>query len=233
MVHFSLVSEANQSVMEMAITDKWQVSYTSLIGLCDAMEPSSWSGACMFLEDLRAAKLQPNIITFTSVVSSTEFFGQWQLALSLLVACSQQVQGNILLYNAAISATEQSGRWQCAMNLLSKSTNSKLSGDVVSFNATMSACNSGGAWRAAIHMLEDLNNATSLEADIISYNSAISACEKNQQWKKALMLLAEALGHRFLAKMGLTTGENRRFQVRPGSWPSWTGAWHMCYFLGL
>lgn len=154
------------------------VSFTAIMG------HTHWSSASYLLAELSRQSIKPNVLSFTSCISSCE--DHWTRALQLLSLSPYMLPG----CNAAMSAMEKAGRWQQAIELLPWAALNGLRADVVSLNAAVSACG-GAAWNRALSLLNELGGQ--LQLDIITMNAAISAAEKNQLWELALLLLAKAI----------------------------------------
>ena len=67
------------------------VSYTSAIALCGAKLGVSWNDSLEILADLCRRTLQPNVISFTSVISDQS----WRRALSFYISCRNMQVGAI------------------------------------------------------------------------------------------------------------------------------------------
>ena len=64
---------------------------------------------------MQEAGVQPNVITYSAVISAFEKGGQWQQALSLFDHMTQEdVQPDVICFNAALSSLEKGSQWQQA-----------------------------------------------------------------------------------------------------------------------
>ncbi|CAE8635020.1 unnamed protein product, partial [Polarella glacialis] len=98
------------------------------------------SEAQELLEEMSSVRLQPDVISWSAVISSFARTSQGSLALVALEDMRQDgISPNSVTINAAISACEKSLLWQQAMHLL-RCLCQGARCDVVSFAAAISAC---------------------------------------------------------------------------------------------
>ena len=65
---------------------------------------------------MRAAGVQPNVISFNAAISACEKGGQCERALALLGDMrAAGVQPDVISFSAAISACEKGGQWELAL----------------------------------------------------------------------------------------------------------------------
>ncbi|CAJ1448562.1 unnamed protein product [Effrenium voratum] len=158
--------------------------------------------------------IEPDIVTYNSLITSCERSAQWRraiafsemaeadavsysaavrcqrwpFALQLLAdAASAAVQLNLIAYNAAASVT--AARWRRVLQVLRHICRNHLRQDIITLNAAITSTTSG-AWR---HSLLLLSTAAPVPT-VVSFNGAISSCEKAVQWQRAALLF-EALHH--------------------------------------
>ena len=81
------------SLKEMTLTSLQRsiISYTSAIALCGAKLGVSWNDSHEILADLCRRTLQPNVVSFTSVISDQN----WRRALSFYISCRKMQAGAI------------------------------------------------------------------------------------------------------------------------------------------
>eukprot|EP00435_Cladocopium_sp_Y103_P018947 s3611_g4.t1 len=84
------------------------------------------------------AKISPNVICYSAVISACEKGGQWEQALSLFQAMPKaQISPNVISYSAAISACEKGGQWEQALTLFETMLSSQVDPNIVSYNALL------------------------------------------------------------------------------------------------
>ena len=150
------------------------VSYTSWINACQ-----HWQHALLVFSSM--ARLQPNLISFNSLLKSCEKASQWRMALRLLKDMRlRQLRCDIVSYNSTISAFEKASEWQKAIELFQRLT----SPDLFTYNALMSSCEKAAQWQKAQQLFFSLS-----KPDLISYSALTSAFEKAVRWQRALELI--------------------------------------------
>ena len=92
------------------------------------------------------AKVTPNVVTYSALISACEKKGQWPAALCLFEEMpSAKVTPNAVTYTALISACEKKGQWQAALCLFEEMPEAKLGVSNVAYNALLNSaqiCNS-------------------------------------------------------------------------------------------
>ena len=84
------------------------------------------------LSEIWEVKLEPDVISYSAVISACEKGEQWQRALSLLSEMrGVKLAPNVISYSAGISACEKGEQWQRALALLSEMWEVKLKPDVI------------------------------------------------------------------------------------------------------
>ena len=75
------------------------------------------------VEEMRAAGVAPNVITYNAAFSACEKGGQWECAVGLMEEMrAAGVAPDVITYNAAISACEKGGQWEHAVGLMKEMT---------------------------------------------------------------------------------------------------------------
>eukprot|EP00438_Fugacium_kawagutii_P035107 Skav206858 [mRNA] locus=scaffold1667:277459:282949:- [translate_table: standard] len=140
------------------------------------------------------AMVQPDLICFTSAISSCEKGGQWQRALSLLDDLQfLQLQLDVVCFSAIISACQKAGEWQQALSVLAAMWVARVRANLVTFNAAISSCEQHGMWHQAAALMALMLSAA-IQPDVISFNAIISCYEKEQRWRQTLAMLDALLG---------------------------------------
>ncbi|CAJ1365244.1 unnamed protein product, partial [Effrenium voratum] len=156
--------------------------------LCNAVATcgrQEWQQAVAVLRGMLQAEVEPDIITFSAVISACEADGEWSYALyTLQEMVSRHISPNIIACNACIAACAAAGRWKEATRLLSSMP---CRPDVVSYNSVL-ACERALNWRICVQLLEEMRTA-GVGADAFTYNSAIAVLDS--QWQVAVHLLRE------------------------------------------
>jgi len=86
----------------------------------DALEFYWWEAALSLFRRMREDGLNPDVQTYSSVISACEAAGEWQRALGVLRTMASTNGGippNLFCFNAAIAACEKGGAWLEAVEL--------------------------------------------------------------------------------------------------------------------
>ena len=106
----------------------------------------SWENAMTWAELQQQAMIQPDVISYTSVIRACD---QWQMALKLLEAMDQSsIQSNQITFNAFTTALASTAQWQRALVMLGSGRP-----NVVTYSAAISACEKAGEWQVALTLL--------------------------------------------------------------------------------
>lgn len=81
-------------------------------------QQKNWQRALVLLKAAEAARLQPDVITFTGVISACEKSSQWISALRLWQNVQRSLLPDAILCGATVSACASAGQWQHAFQLL-------------------------------------------------------------------------------------------------------------------
>ena len=95
---------------------------------------------------MQSKDLKPDVISFSSAISSFEKAVQWRKALSCCETVRREkVQPNVYTCSAAISSCEKEGQWQEALLLFGLVSRENIETNTVSYNAAISSCEKGGS----------------------------------------------------------------------------------------
>ncbi|CAE7947594.1 unnamed protein product, partial [Symbiodinium sp. KB8] len=135
--------------------------------------------------------LQPDLVTYTSMISACDKAHRPDWALELLHDLQgSDLQTDTVAYNAAIGACEKEARWESSILLFAKMAQRFLEASLLTRNSVLGCCQSAGQWQWALHLLTEWS--ASEEVDLISYNSTMAACERGGrmgQWQRVVDLL--------------------------------------------
>ena len=100
-------------------------------------------------------------ISFNSAISATEKAGQWEQAVQLLVAMSEEsINPDTISFNAAISACARPGEWQIALALAASMDKRGIARDEITYNCVSNACEKASCWQLASDLLLQRNSPT-------------------------------------------------------------------------
>eukprot|EP00397_Hematodinium_sp_SG-2012_P002879 GEMP01002887.1.p1 GENE.GEMP01002887.1~~GEMP01002887.1.p1 ORF type:complete len:391 (+),score=117.99 GEMP01002887.1:2738-3910(+) len=157
------------------------ITYNAAITACEPV----WQRARLLLDEVRRARITPDVISFSASISALAYGQQSARALALLttVERGQLCPLNRILYNATIHACARSRDWAMALDMVHcRMPAHTITPDVISYNALMTALTNGGKCERALRVFDAMPTR-----DDISYATAISA--SGVMWQRALHLL--------------------------------------------
>ena len=152
---------------------------------------SLWTASLVLVEQLRAARLQMNAVTWSAVLTSMASARRWQSAFFLLQEVEEQSphDATIVLYNNMITA--MGPRWLQAFEILCRARGRGLQPTVVTLNSLLAACSLGAEWSMCLRLLSTTSFGSS---DLMSLNTAIAACRNAGRWDIAWLLFTRQAG---------------------------------------
>ncbi|CAJ1373213.1 unnamed protein product [Effrenium voratum] len=160
-------------------------SFNGLISVYGSV--SLWFRALHVMAELQA-RLQPDQVTWSSVVDACGRGHQWQAAVDCLAAMRQSTASpNVVVWTALMKAHELASQWQRSVALLRRLQLRGPPPNSVSFTSAVSACAQGHAWQQALGFLRTARRQQLQSVSMV--NTAISACAASKQWRQALHLL--------------------------------------------
>eukprot|EP00435_Cladocopium_sp_Y103_P067784 s167_g30.t1 len=158
----------------------YQITHNTLLSVLE--KGSHWQKALQHFKGV-----EPDLISFNSIISAGEKGDQWPLSADLYCQLRfNNLEADVISGSATLSAYEKGSAWQNALLLLALPRHPL---NVVSWNAAISASEKEGEWEWALLLLGSMAGA---QPDVISFNAVISACERASQWEVALLLFNEA-----------------------------------------
>ena len=127
-------------------------------------------------EEMKAAGEQPNVVTYSALISAYEKGAQWELARDLFEAMkAARVQPDVITYSAPISAYEKAAQWELARDVFAEMNAAGVQPDVKSYSALVSAYEKGAQWpRAEIAFAE--MKAAGVQPDVVRGQGLHSGC---------------------------------------------------------
>ena len=156
------------------------------------------------LARMKELGVEPDLLTYTSVITSCSRLGRWKESISILeeVSAKHGLKPDKVMYTAVIKVCSDSGRWQETIRLLAKMKRENVRMDSTVCNSVITACAAAGQWEAALKVISFMR-LEGLEVDHYTYSAIISACDKGGQSEKIGEIYNELLEE--LQSM-LTTG---------------------------
>ena len=139
-----------------------EFSYSSAIASCASATTSIGCSPAvdlgrMLLAAMQRDGIEPDIITYNSLISSFEKGRQSTRAVQTLEQMRRAgVEPDVVSYSSAISACEKSKQSEMALEVFASMKRAGLQPTVITFNALISALEKGGMWSKALDVLEDM-----------------------------------------------------------------------------
>ena len=94
---------------------------------------------------MRQRRLEPDVITYNSSISSCEKGRQWLAALRLLRQMRQRrLEPNVITYSSSISSCEKGQQWVAALELLRQMRQRRLEPNAITYILLAGALHSTG-----------------------------------------------------------------------------------------
>jgi len=141
---------------------------------------------------MQAQRLEPTVVTYTSLISACGVAGEWERAESLFVRMrSKGLRPTVVTYNALLMALEKGGQWERAIEVLTEMREeSNIEPDIIGYNTCISACKKVGRWDRALALVHQLR-AHGLRANVVTYSALISALAEGEQAERAVRVYEE------------------------------------------
>lgn len=150
-----------------------------------------WQDALCILKQLQGDELQPDLLTFSSLISCSLRGSASKSALFLWSELLRhQVEPDYICLNSAVNACAASGAWPSASFFLQEVKRLRLlqaesENYTILYNLAINSCDK--TWPAAFQLLRDFKDLSG-RASIKTYGSLASACAKALQWQRATWL---------------------------------------------
>eukprot|EP00434_Breviolum_minutum_P022354 symbB.v1.2.019729.t1/scaffold1626.1/size108921/3 len=140
-----------------------------------------------------ARSVNPDIVSYSSVISAAEKGGQWVIALLLLHDIyDRDLRPDVVVYSSAISACEKGRQWEMALALLAQMDHLRILPNMISFNSCLSACEKAGQAQVAFTLFSQLLHTETLQVDVVTFSAILTSlgtATKGKPWRMALELL--------------------------------------------
>eukprot|EP00929_Paragymnodinium_shiwhaense_P076102 TRINITY_DN39045_c0_g2_i4.p1 TRINITY_DN39045_c0_g2~~TRINITY_DN39045_c0_g2_i4.p1 ORF type:complete len:281 (-),score=46.50 TRINITY_DN39045_c0_g2_i4:29-871(-) len=181
--------------LEQQTSSKEMTMRKGMSRLTKLAKDGRWQKACYTLEEMRTAKVAPNLVAYSLAASACSKQTRWRGALSLWQtvedAADLRPDGHFLA--TTLSCLGRSPAWLQALRLFGQVTcQGQVQTTVYHYGAVIGACMTGSHWQGALDLLHQGLAAARTAAerpDATCFGSAITACRKAQQWERALLLL--------------------------------------------
>lgn len=160
-----------------------------------------WQEAVVLFRMMVDVDLFPDLISYSSLISSLEKGGQWKQAVHAFTSMLQVgIQVDVIIFSALMSACATSGQWSWALHFFHFMCQLHVTPNVVSYSAMISSFEKASQWQLGLEFFQmatptdptDTCTTSEIIPDVICYSAAISLCEKAGKWQFALLVLLGA-----------------------------------------
>lgn len=168
------------SLLEELAWRRMAMSVVTSSTVISSQAGSQWERAMKVLDRMEVDFLQPNAITYTSMLSVCEQSNHWQSSLASLKDLElKSVEKHIFTVNSCITSCEKAAQWLSSLALFHST---QIQRDVVTYNGLR------GSWWRMLQHLEALS-FVSLSATVISYNATLAVFGEVSTWPQGVALL--------------------------------------------
>ena len=159
-----------------------------------------WQEAVSLFRMMVDVDLFPDLISYSSLISSLEKGGQWKQAVHAFTSMLQVgIQVDVIIFSALMSACATSGQWSWALHFFHFMRQLHVTPNVVTYSAMISSCEKASQWQLGLEFFQmatptdptDTYTTSEIIPDVICYSAAISLCEKAGKWQFALLVLLD------------------------------------------
>ena len=180
------VQSASELLADMALAGEQLPTYS-----CNLLLAADSEKAFDFFQQLREQSLEPNVVTFSTVISACQKQEDAAAALDLLASMDRShIVPNTITYSSAISACERAHWTELALSLFHSMQRVDLQADCICYNSVISACEKGKRAETALDLLETMR-ATRVQTTGVTYSAVISACDKCSLLRRGCQLLGD------------------------------------------
>ncbi|CAM9211127.1 unnamed protein product [Scytosiphon promiscuus] len=152
-----------------------------------------WPMALELLADMERRGVEPDVVTYNSLINVLRWGGQREKALAIVEDMNTKgadggVRPDVITYNSAIAACASGGEWKKAGQLIDEMRRKGLKPDRYSYTSAIHACSKAGNPLEALRLLRamDANNVT---PDVIAMTACMDALAAGGKWSEAIMIL--------------------------------------------
>ncbi|CAE8631934.1 unnamed protein product, partial [Polarella glacialis] len=118
--------------------------------------------------NLVTARVEPNVVLYSSTISACQKGQELELALELFVEMqSLRILPHVQALTAIASACQSCGEWELALLMLHQAkTDKHVKLDIVIYNSVMTACANAGEWQRSLALYDELQTAGLVPTDV-------------------------------------------------------------------
>ncbi|CAM9165858.1 unnamed protein product [Ectocarpus sp. 13 AM-2016] len=158
-------------------------------------EPPRWPMALELLADMERRGVEPDVVTYNSLINVLRWGGQRDRALEILDGMNAKggaggVRPDVITYNSAIAACASGGEWKKATQLIGEMRRKGLKPDRYSYTSAIHACSKAGKPEEALRLLRAME-ASNVVPDVIAMTACMDALAAGGKWSEAITILDE------------------------------------------
>ncbi|CAB1101619.1 unnamed protein product [Ectocarpus sp. CCAP 1310/34] len=158
-------------------------------------EPPRWPMALELLADMERRGVEPDVVTYNSLINVLRWGGQRDRALEILDGMNAKggaggVRPDVITYNSAIAACASGGEWKKASQLIGEMRRKGLKPDRYSYTSAIHACSKAGNPEEALRLLRAME-ASNVVPDVIAMTACMDALAAGGKWSEAITILDE------------------------------------------
>lgn len=161
--------------------------------VCESLaKGGQYQQALAILEDMRATGVEPNEVTYASVICACQKAGNWEKAIALLDEMkTYNVQPETRCFVNVLLACSQGLQWERAVELLEEMRAGGVEPMTITYNVVIGTCTKAGQMEKADDLLAEMQTY-GLMPDHVTYTALIDGYAKaDNGWERALALLNE------------------------------------------
>ena len=174
--------------------EKGQVGLDSVMKVTTSnIKKATLRNALACVDAMKAARIAPNVIIYSALISSCEREKRADKALEVFDDMrTRHVGPDVITYNALISACEKAGWADEALEVFSDMRDRRVVPGVITYSVLISACGKAGRADKALEVFGYMRDQH-VAPNVITYSALISACEKAGWADKALEVFSDML----------------------------------------
>ncbi|CBN76149.1 conserved unknown protein [Ectocarpus siliculosus] len=158
-------------------------------------EAPRWPMALELLADMERRGVEPDVVTYNSLINVLRWGGQRDRALEILDGMNAKggaggVRPDVITYNSAIAACASGGESKKASQLIGEMRRKGLKPDRYSYTSAIHACSKAGNPEEALRLLRAME-ASNVVPDVIAMTACMDALAAGGKWSEAITILDE------------------------------------------
>jgi pentatricopeptide repeat protein len=181
------------------VEEKLQFSITTYNTLIDVCARSGNMGCVEgFLEEMSTLKIEPNVITYSTILKGYCQENRLDKAFDLLqdMKKTAQFRPDEITYNTLLDGCARHGYYERGMALLEDMQAAKVAPSNFTLSVLVKLCNRGKRLEMAFELCSNLSKKYNLKLNVHVYNNLMHACTQHGDLPRALTVFQELLRER-------------------------------------